>query len=138
MLNDKLRAIRMKNHINRHPNQFDTATVPTQNLLRAVGNRARHPPRTERNYDWSMTWRTKSERRGNMKTYHIATWEFDDNPDIPDDVVLLDELNRLVGYNGYPLEEKWCGRYSHTKKQIQHLVKQKEWEYWKFGSNYLQ
>jgi hypothetical protein len=50
--------------------------------------------------------KNKIGKKEKYENYHIATGDFDDNPNTPDEVVLLDELNRLVGYNGYSVEKK--------------------------------
>jgi hypothetical protein len=113
----------MIKHINSYPNQFDTGIVPIQNLLRTAENRVRHPQRTERNYDWNIRFllfrllaggrhylvytpkqttynsliydkKNKIWKKGKYENYNIATGDFDNNPDIPDYVILLDELNR--------------------------------------------
>jgi hypothetical protein len=50
--------------------------------------------------------KNKIGKKGKYENYHIAIGDFDHDPDTPDDVILLDELNRLLGYNRYTIELK--------------------------------
>jgi hypothetical protein len=53
MQQDKIKAMNMLRHINSHPETFNPSDLPEQNLIRAVENRIRHPPRFENNSDWN-------------------------------------------------------------------------------------
>jgi hypothetical protein len=123
MMKDKIHATNMLRFINSNPQSFNPSDLPVQNLIRALENRIRHPPQFENNYDWNSNslffnliaagrhhlvynpkhstynsliydMRNKIGKKGNKyENYHVATGDFDNDPNTPDNVLLLNELN---------------------------------------------
>jgi hypothetical protein len=51
--------------------------------------------------------RNKIGKKGKKyENYHVATGDFDNDPVTPDNVLLLNELNQILAYDGYSIELK--------------------------------